>query len=146
MSVSLSQCLCPCQCVAVASVCVCVSHVSLCLMCLMYLVCLVCAVCVRVSVSVSGHGYGRVYVYVCVWWWWWWWWAKSGETPVEASRNTNAKIVRYIFSWERKTNRTISRLVPSNVSLGTTGPEQLHQAQRMMGGIGNMLFSIFSQT
>ena len=43
--------------------------------------------------------------------------AKSGETLVEASRDTNAQIVRYtFFSWERKTNRTISRLVPSNVS------------------------------
>ena len=66
------------------------------------------------SVSVSGHGHGHghvyvtVYVYVCVCVrvrvWWWWWWAKSGETPVEASRDTNAQIVRY-------TNRTISRLV-----------------------------------
>ena len=43
--------------------------------------------------------------------------AKSGVTLVEASRDTNARIVREtFFSWERKTNRTISRLVPSNVS------------------------------
>ena len=43
--------------------------------------------------------------------------AKSGETLVEASRDTNAQIVRYtFFSWERKANRTISRLVPSNLS------------------------------
>ena len=42
--------------------------------------------------------------------------AKSRETQVEASRDTNAQIVRDTFSWEQKTNRTISRLVPSNVS------------------------------
>ena len=28
---------------------------------------------------------------------WWWWWAKSGKTLVEASRDTNAQIVRYTF-------------------------------------------------
>ena len=30
--------------------------------------------------------------------------ATSGETLVEASRDTNAQIVRGTFSWERKTN------------------------------------------
>ena len=34
--------------------------------------------------------------------------AKSGETLVEASRDTNAQIVRYTWRRERKTNRTRS--------------------------------------
>ena len=32
------------------------------------------------------------------------------------------------------------------VSLRTAETEQVHQAKRMIGGIGNMLFSIYSQT
>ena len=81
-------------------------------MCMRMCLCM-CCVCVHV------HVYVYVYVYVeCVWkdgertvsr-------AKSGETLVEASRDTNAQIVRYTFFMERKTNRTISRLVPSKVS------------------------------
>ena len=39
---------------------------------------------------------------------------------------------------KRKTNRTISQLIPFAVSLRRAGVEQL--------GIGNMLFSIYSQT
>ena len=32
------------------------------------------------------------------------------------------------------------------VSLRRAGTQQLHQVKRMIGGSGNMLFSIFSQT
>ena len=42
--------------------------------------------------------------------------AKSRETLVEASRDTKAQIVRYTWVFGRKTNRTISQVVPSNVS------------------------------
>ena len=35
---------------------------------------------------------------------------------------------------------------PSAVSLRIAETEQLHQAQRMIGGIGNVLFSTYSQT
>ena len=57
---------------------------------------------------------------------------------------TRKSFVIFI-SWEWKTNRTISRLVPSNIS-----PQQLElkslSGKRMIGGIWNMLFSICSQT
>ena len=40
-----------------------------------------------------------------------------------------------------------SQLIPSAVSLRIAETEQLYQAQRMLGGIGNvMLFSTYSQT
>ena len=61
-------------------------------------------------------------------------------------RNTNAQIVRYtFFSCERKTNRTILRLSLQRFSTITVAL-QLYQVKRMIRGIGNMLFSIFSQT
>ena len=41
---------------------------------------------------------------------------------------------------------TIRWLIPSTVSLRRTGVEQLCQVKQMIGGIGDMLFSIFSQT
>ena len=43
------------------------------------------------------------------------------------------------------TNRTISQLIPSAVSLRIAETE-LHQVKRMIGGIGNVLFLIYSQT
>ena len=46
----------------------------------------------------------------------------------------------------RETNRTIWWLVPSTVSLRRAGVEQLYQVKPMIGGIGDVLFSIFSQT
>ena len=53
----------------------------------------------------------------------------------------------------RETNRTIwskfpSRLADSlrSVPQDKNGAEQPHQVKRMIGGIGNMLFSIYSQT
>ena len=48
------------------------------------------------------------------------------------------------FFW-RNTNLPISQLLPSAVSLRTTETEQLHQAKRMIGGNGNMLFTTDSQ-
>ena len=49
--------------------------------------------------------------------------------------------------WRRKrgeeTNRTMS---PSAVSLRIAETEQRYQAKRMIGGIGNMLLSTYSQT
>ena len=40
-----------------------------------------------------------------------------------------------------ETNRTNSQLIPSAVSLRIAENEQLYQAQRMIGGIGNVLLS-----
>ena len=48
--------------------------------------------------------------------------------------------------WWRKTNRTARWLIPSAVSVRRAGVEQLFQVKGMIGGIGNMLFSIYSQT
>ena len=49
--------------------------------------------------------------------------------------------------WRRgQTNRTIWLLIPARASRKIAETEQLHQAQRMIGGIGNVLFSIYSQT
>ena len=45
-----------------------------------------------------------------------------------------------------ETNRTMSQLIPSAVSLRIAETEQLYQAQRMIGGIGNVLLSTYSQT
>ena len=47
--------------------------------------------------------------------------------------------------WERKTNRTTSHLVPSAVSIRIAGVEQCVQVKRMIGGIGNVSFSTYSQ-
>ena len=44
-----------------------------------------------------------------------------------------------------ETNRTMSQLIPSAVSLRIAETEQLYQAQRMIGGIGNVLLSTYSQ-
>ena len=43
-------------------------------------------------------------------------------------------------------NRTVWLLIPAKVSLKIAETEQLHQVKRMIGGIGDMLFSICSQT
>ena len=72
--------------------------------------------------------------------------AKSGETLVEASRDTDAQIVRYICFMGAKDK-------PNNLVAGSlqrfpriTGAQQLRQVKRMIGGIGNVLFSICFQT
>ena len=64
----------------------------------------------------------------------------SGETLVEARRDADVQIVRYTWVLRRETNRTISQLVPSNVSTRITEDEQLYQVKRMIYGIGNVLF------
>ena len=43
-------------------------------------------------------------------------------------------------------NRTIWLLIPAKVSLKRAETERLYQVKRMIGGIGDMLFSICSQT
>ena len=40
----------------------------------------------------------------------------------------------------------MSQLIPSAVSLRIAETEQLYQAHRMIGGIGNVLLSTYSQT
>ena len=69
--------------------------------------------------------------------------AREGQSQGKLwwSSDTNVHIVRYMWRKGRKTNRTISQLVPSAVSLRITETEQLYQAKRMIGGIVNMLFS-----
>ena len=139
LSLSLSVCpcvrvsMCPCVCLSVCVRVSRVSHVSR--------VSRVCSVC-RVCPCVCVWAWAWACACVCVWWWWW---AKSGETLVEASRDTNAQIVRYIFHGSER------QIEPSHdwffqCFSRTAEDEQLHQAKRMMGGIGDMLFSIYSQT
>ena len=72
--------------------------------------------------------------------------AKSGETVVEASRDTNAQIVRYAFflgAKDKSDHLTVGSLqrFPRRA-----GVEQLRQVKPMIRGIGNMLFSICSHT
>ena len=45
-----------------------------------------------------------------------------------------------------ETNRTIRLLILAKVCLKRAENEQLYQVQRMIGGIGDMLLSICSQT
>ena len=72
--------------------------------------------------------------------------AKSGETPVEASRDTNAQIVRYPFFMGAKDKSNHLTAGSLQRFPTTTGASQLYQAKGMIGESGNMLFSIFSQT
>ena len=77
----------------VSRVCPCVSvclsiFVSLCLcLCVWAWTCACACVCVCLCLCLC----------MCMCVWWWKWWAKSGETLVEASRDTNAQIVRETF-------------------------------------------------
>ena len=68
---------------------------------------------------------------------------KSGETLADARGDTDVQIVRYAWVLGRETNRTISHLVLSAVSLRITGAEQPHQVKGMIGEIGFDLFSNF---
>ena len=72
--------------------------------------------------------------------------AKSGETLVEASRDTNAQIVRYTFFMGVKDKSNHLTAGSFQRFPRITGASQLRQVKRMIGGIGNMLFSIYSQT
>ena len=58
--------------------------------------------------------------------------------------------VLWLSWWRRErreeTNRTTSQMIPSAVSLRIAETEQLYQAQRMIGGIGNVLLSAYSPT
>ena len=100
-------------------------YVYVCVECVSVCVCICVCVCVcGVSVCVWKDGERTVRR------------AKSGETPVEASRDTNAQIVRETFFMGAKDKSNISRLVPSNVSPRITGASQLRQVRRMVGGIG----------
>ena len=77
------------------------------------------SLCVSVSLSVSGCVSLSLCVVCCgarLWLLWWWCW--RGEEEGE-------------------------RLIES---LRRAGVEQLYQVKRMIGGIGDVLFSIFSQT
>ena len=61
---------------------------------------------------------------------------------MEARGDTDVRIIRYAWRRRRWTNRTISQ----PVSLRTAETEQLYQGRRMIGGFGDMLFSIYSHT
>ena len=67
--------------------------------------------------------------------------AKNHETIVEGRANRSLYL-----GFGGETNRTIRWLIPSAVSLRRAGVEQLYQVKRMIGGIGNMLFSTYSHT
>ena len=45
----------------------------------------------------------------------------SGKTLVEARSDTDGQIVLFSGVWKRKTNRTISQLIPSAVSFKISG-------------------------
>ena len=62
---------------------------------------------------------------------------QSQERPWWSS-DTDVQIVRYNCVLGRKTNRTIPQC--------PAGVEQLHQVKRMIGGIGNLFLSTYSQT
>ena len=68
------------------------------------------------------------------------------KTLMGARGDTDVQIVRDASRRGRQTNRTISQLGPSAVFLKITGAQQLNQEKRMIGGIGHVLFSTFSQT
>ena len=72
-------------------------------------------------------------------------WKVKGFFNRTSWKVSEVQIVRETFWW-RKTNRTIRWLFPFAVSVKRAGVEQLYQVKRMIGGIGNMLFSIYSQT
>ena len=62
---------------------------------------------------------------------------------MEARGDTDRQIVRYAWRKEAKneSNNLVAACVPRRA-----GIEQLYQVKRMLGGIGNMLFSTYSQT
>ena len=68
------------------------------------------------------------------------------ETLVEVRSDTDVQIVRYPWVSERKTYRTIRKLVPSEVSLRIAGVKHLSQVKRIIKGIEHELFSTYSQT
>ena len=72
-----------------------------------------------------------VCVVCCVLWWWlwlWWWWKWREGRRSEGERE------------REKTNRTIW----AKVSLKIAETELPYQVKRMIGGIGDMLFSIYN--
>ena len=66
-------------------------------------------------------------------------WITPEQGKVKVNSDIDGQIVLYTWVWKRKTNRTISQLIPSAVSLRITGAQQLCQVKRMIGG--SMLFS-----
>ena len=73
---------------------------------------------------------------------------------VSVSVSLSLRVVCCVLLWWRReggrrrveTNRTIRLLIHARASLRRAGVEQLYQVKRMIGGIGNVLFSILSQT
>ena len=65
---------------------------------------------------------------------------------MEASRDTDAQIVRYtwVFAAINKPNHAVADSFA--ISLRIAEVEQFSSGQRMVGGVGNMLFSTCSQT
>ena len=127
-------CVCICVCENVwMCMCVCVYVCGVCVfVCICVCVCGVCVVCVSVCVWKDGERtVGR---------------AKWGETLVEASRDTNAQIVRYTFFMGVKDKSNHLTAGSFQRFPRITGASQLRQVKRMIGGSGNRLFSIYSQT
>ena len=89
-------------------------------LCLSLSLCLSVCLCVCLSLCVV--------LLWCSWLWLWWWWRAGRRREVGRRRG--------------ETNRTIW----AKVSLKSDETEQLYQVKRMIGGIGDMLFSIFSHT
>ena len=104
--------------------------------CMCVCVCVVVCICVSVCVSVCVWKDGERTVGRAKW----------GETLVEASRDTNAQIVRYTFFMGVKDKSNHLTAGSFQRFPRITGASQLRQVKRMIGGSGNMLFSIYSQT
>ena len=83
----------------------------------------------------------------CSWLWWWWREERRREGGGERERLIEPSGPKFPSRLLKLNSLvTIRWLIPSTVSLRRTGVEQLYQVERMIGGIGHMLFSIYSQT
>ena len=65
---------------------------------------------------------------------------------MEASRDTDVQIVRYTFFMGAKDKSNHLTAGSLQRFPWITETEQLRQVKRMIKGIGNMLFSIYSRT
>ena len=73
-------------------------------------------------------------------------WGKVSENSGEGSSRYLRANRSLCLEKGAKANRTISQLVPSNVSLRITGAQQLYQVKRMIRGIGDVPCSTSSRT
>ena len=73
-------------------------------------------------------------------------WKVKGFFNRTSWKVSDVQIVRYTWVLVAKDKSNHPWLIPFAVSLRRAGVEQLYQVKRMIGGIGNFLSSIFTQT